>query len=405
MPMPRFQRHARAPASLVLAAILAATGCGRVSYDQVPTADAGGDEPLLLTSDVEEVNVNAHAMFTASGGAGGYSYSIVSGEGSIEPDTGDFVAPHYAGTTVVRVTDASDQTADASIVAGGSTLYVLGGWGGYTTDAVYHSPDAGKWAVDYLDQSRGETVTVVFQNQMFITGGWYGGNNISSVLTSATGYTGSWSQAGDFPAPRGWGGGVVYNGRIIYAGGRGADWANSDVYSSPDGATWTKIGDMPEASTWGGLAVFHETLWYLGGDHEPGGISDTIYSSIDGVDWTVHGATLPEPRAGGAILVFQDRLWYFGGADVTGASRDQIWYSTDGTTWVDTGATLPISVRNPASTVHDGRMWIIGGNDGSYVNTVFYSTDGLQWTRAADLPETLDRFSAVSFSPVLTAAR
>ncbi len=367
-------------------------GCGRLGFDERVAS-----EPLTLTAP-DGVNVNAHAMIGASGGAGGYTFSIVSGEGNIDEETGELVADNYGGETVVRVTDADGATADTSVVVGGSTLFVLGGWGGYTTDKVYRTTDGSAWTVGNLAISRGETRTVVFDDAMYLTGGWYSGSNIASVLRSTTGETGSWTASADLPAERGWGGAVVFHDHIFYAGGRSiANWANSDVFIS-NGDAWEKVGDLPSVSTWGGLAVFHDKLWYFGGDHSSE-ISDAIYSSIDGTSWETSAAHLPDRRAGGAILVFHDRLWYIGGVDGSGNPSDQIWTSEDGTTWTDTGARFPTVLTNPAAAVHDGKIWIIGGNDGGYLNTVFSSSDGTSWARHADLPEQLDRFSAVSFTP------
>ena len=347
----------------------------------------------------ETLNVNEHGVAAAVGGTPGYTFTIAAGEGTIDAETGALVAPNHGGKLVVRVTDEDDQQAETTIEVGGRHLYVLGGWGGDTSDRVYRTTDGTSWTTTNLETSRGETVCVVFDQHLFLTGGWSSGGNITSVLRSATAETGSWVESGELPVARGWGGAVVFQDRIVYAGGRGNDnWANSDVFGTSDGVTWSKLGDLPATSTWGGLAAFRGKLWYFGGDHSPP-ISDAIYSSGDGVLWQVSAARLPAARAGGAIVVFQDKLWYIGGVDAADAPRDQIWSSTDGTTWVDTGAQFPRALANPAATVHDGKIWIIGGNSNGFLDSVFHSSDGLAWVRVADLPETLDRFAAVSFTP------
>ncbi len=386
-----------------LSVLLTLSGCGRIGFDYLE-ADVidGGDvvtEPISIAPP-GRINVNASVDLVASGGAGGYSFSIAWGEGRVDPASGRFTAPNYAGDTSVRVTDAAGEKVEVNVVAGGSSLFAMGGWGGYTTDKVYNSSDGVAWTVDNLEISRGETVTVVFKDQLFMTGGWYSGSNIASVLTSTSGATGTWTTAGDLPAPRGWGSAVVFEDRIIYVGGRSpTTWANPEVYASSDGASWSQIGSLPQSSTWGGLAVFQGALWHLGGDHDSDGISDAIYRSEDGVSWEIAPETLPEARAGGAVFVHRNALWYIGGADASGTVQDQIWRSTDGRVWSDTGNKIPAALKNPASTVHNSKIWITGGNNGSYVNTVYKSLNGVEWVRAADLPETLDRFSSVSFTP------
>jgi hypothetical protein len=376
---------------------LIVAGCGRVGFE--PRSDVGEAEPLTLTASTGAINVNGRSVITAAGGTPSYSYAIVSGDGAIDAATGEFVAPNYGGAVVVRVTDAGDRTADVTLTVGGSTLFVLGGWGGYTTDKVYRTTDGATWEMETLPTGRGETASVVLEDQLYLVGGWFSGSNISSVLVRTPADVAAWSTTGMLPAERGWGGVVVFRGRMFYAGGRSiANWANAEVYVSTTGSDWTEVGVLPESSTWGGLAVFHDRLWYLGGDHDPQ-ISDAIYSSDDGATWTVHAETLPAPRAGGAIVAFHDRLWYLGGRDQAGAPHDQIWTSPDGLVWSDAGGLLPAALMNPAATVHDGKIWIIGGNDGNFRSSVFSSSDGQTWAQTTDLPETLDRFAAASFTP------
>lgn len=59
--------------------------------------------------------VNNTATFTATGGASPYTYSIVSGGGTINSTTGFFTAPATAGTTVVRVTDSLGGTGESTV--------------------------------------------------------------------------------------------------------------------------------------------------------------------------------------------------------------------------------------------------------------------------------------------------
>lgn len=54
--------------------------------------------------------------FTASGGVGSISYSLVSGEGSINPLSGQYTASAGTGSAVVRVTDILGNTSDATVI-------------------------------------------------------------------------------------------------------------------------------------------------------------------------------------------------------------------------------------------------------------------------------------------------
>ncbi len=358
--------------------------------------DAAG---ALRLEPVAAMNVNSHTTLRASGGVPPYAFSIVSDGGRVNPDTGDLTTMNYGGEMTVRVTDTEATTADQTITVGGTSLFAIGGWGGETNDHVSQTVDGSAWTRNALPAPRGEIVTIVFDDAIYVVGGWMSGmGNVDSVLRSESGLTGSWSVSGYLPSPRGWGSAVVFEDRIIYAGGRSPSATqNNDVFASPDGNTWTKIGELPEASTWGGLAVFRGELFYLGGNRS-GGPSDEIFSSPDGATWSTETGHLPLALAGGAIVVFDDQLWYLGGEKGEGGLNDHILRSDNGVDWSDTGAFVPSPFENAAVAVHEGEIWLVGGNDGGYRPDTYHSPDGLTWTRAADLPVSVDRLGAVSFT-------
>lgn len=92
--------------------------------DTVTVTDAEGDSAnaavtinaaLAISPTTITLAVNNATTFSAGGGVGGYTYSIVSGGGSIDSGTGAFTAPASSGTTVVRVTDSIGNTSDATV--------------------------------------------------------------------------------------------------------------------------------------------------------------------------------------------------------------------------------------------------------------------------------------------------
>src|SRR5690606_35584925 len=60
--------------------------------------------------------------FTAHGGSGGYVFSIVSGQSSINASTGVFTAPATAGTTVVRVKDSNNSAVTATVTTSAAVV-------------------------------------------------------------------------------------------------------------------------------------------------------------------------------------------------------------------------------------------------------------------------------------------
>jgi len=70
---------------------------------------------LGISPSTYELAVNNSTTFTAGGGSSPYTFSLVSGTGSINATTGVYTAPAGAGSAVVRVTDSLGATDDASI--------------------------------------------------------------------------------------------------------------------------------------------------------------------------------------------------------------------------------------------------------------------------------------------------
>ena len=61
------------------------------------------------------VEVKTQCRFSASGGKPPYVFSLLSGAGSIDADTGVYTAPETVGNDVVRVTDDTGEFEDAYV--------------------------------------------------------------------------------------------------------------------------------------------------------------------------------------------------------------------------------------------------------------------------------------------------
>jgi hypothetical protein len=119
--------------------------------------------------------------------------------------------------------------------------------------------------------------------------------------------------------------------------------------------------------------------------------NDAWYSS-DGVDWKL--ATRDAgwtPRRGHTTLVYDNRLWVLGGAASSGRpdklperNLNEVWYSTDGIKWTRATASAPWS-GNYNSLVFRDKMWVIGEGG------VWHSGDGRNWLRAVSGARWLER--------------
>jgi hypothetical protein len=87
----------------------AGSTCATIHLEQPPVLRINPATISLIT--------NTGVTFTATGGSGGYQYTVVGGTGTIlaPPSSGMFTAPSVAETDTVRVTDSGGRTSDATV--------------------------------------------------------------------------------------------------------------------------------------------------------------------------------------------------------------------------------------------------------------------------------------------------
>ena len=190
--------------------------------------------------------------------------------------------------------------------------------------------------------------------------------------------------------------GLYFNDKFYIISGYG-EQTLGDVWSSGNyGRQWTFENDLIDTGfeRYGhSSVVFNDRMWVIGGhdDTKPLG---TIYSSGDGVDW------IEEEFVGSfgqrydhTSVVFNDKIWIIGGYDDRDAYFDDVmsWTGISQEAWVmvASGVQTPFNgIRGHSGLVFDDKIWIIGGREisGEYVNTVWYTSNGINWTQAQDLP-------------------
>ncbi len=222
-------------------------------------------------------------------------------------------------------------------------------------------------------------------------------------------------------APRDGAGALVFQNKMWLIGG----WnpgdkkffpriCNNEVWSSANGADWTLekpntflAARFDPAADWegrhtAGYVVFKEKMWIVGGDVNQKHYHFDVWNSSDGKNWTFvnKGQAVPwGPRALHYTLAFRDRIWVMGGQTIPNlapadeAIHRDIWTSADGIAWEQVKPVEPYwSPRGMigGSTVFKNRIWILGGGtydtpkypERKYYNDVWSSADGVHWDRA-----------------------
>jgi len=172
--------------------------------------------------------------------------------------------------------------------------------------------------------------------------------------------------------------GLAFHDRLWIMGGEGADGADrNDVWSSADGVNWTMVtaaADWSPRNLAAGV-VFQDRMFLIDGAR----LGD-VWSSTDGALWSPHPQAAPfAPRFGHCALVFDDKLWILGGYGAAGAPINDVWSSPDGSTWTLATSGADWSPRDNFGCVVSGdKMWVI---DGVREGDVWTSIDGASWTR------------------------
>jgi hypothetical protein len=360
-------------------------------------------EPTMIPVTVN-LNGNSHYTFTPIFGTAPYTYSIISGGGTVNASTGEFTAPNYYDVTVIEVTDAEGLTATCTITTGGGEILTFGGVGASgVVDTIYHTTDGTSWQTEHLPVAIKGATASILNNTIFVMGG-YTTAEVDTVYSSLSGLTGEWNSAGTLPETAYLGGSAVLNDVMYFY----SSSSYGHFFKSSNGSIWTAATSAAEMRRYLNLIAFDNKIFALGGMCPDPNLWATIQYTANGTSWTVPGNSLYQARHGGASTVFKGKAWYIGGMGNSCAApiiENNIWNSTDGLTWTDTGATFPIAFFNAGITVHNGKIWIIGGATAgdcygptAFSKAVYSSSDGLNWIQVADLPEAISEFDAVSFS-------
>jgi concanavalin A-like lectin/glucanase superfamily protein len=194
-------------------------------------------------------------------------------------------------------------------------------------------------------------------------------------------------------------GGLSFQGKLWLLGGWNPSFTpdtNSEVWSSTDGLNWTLVTIAPwERRHNAGYVVFDDKMWIVGGDRETGHYQNDVWCSSDGVNWQEVTASVPwANRATQYVLEFDEQIWLMGGQQIfeTGVppgpvvGYNDVWSSVDGATWRQVTAAAPWSPRGliMGSVVYQNRMWVIGGGEydiRTFNNDVWNSADGVNWTQ------------------------
>ncbi|MDC7124337.1 MAG: hypothetical protein PQJ46_02140, partial [Spirochaetales bacterium] len=158
---------------------------------------------------------------------------------------------------------------------------------------------------------------------------------------------------------------------------------------------WKKENNTSTKTTWGKRAIvrsvaYNNKIWIIGGCDQNFCNNNKIWNSVDGKNWTEISNQLTETvfkkRTIFQSVVYDNKIWILGGFD--GSIRyNDVWYSCDGISWTKITDSAAWTVRGGfQSIVFNNKIWVLGGIDssGKYLQDVWYSENGIKWTLATD---------------------
>lgn len=184
---------------------------------------------------------------------------------------------------------------------------------------------------------------------------------------------------------------VVFNDKLWLMGG----WSQYDnkydnrIWFTEDGEQWTLATST--TPRWEGreghtLNVHNGKMYLIGGVNFTKRITfNDVWSSVDGVDWKQETSNAPwTPRYDHAVSTFNNALYLTGGLHInTHDTESEVWVSTDGVQWEHRTPEWP-SRHGHISYVYEGVLWITGGWDAipdTGINDTWFTRDGKKWLK------------------------
>ncbi|MFA5380129.1 MAG: hypothetical protein WC455_30490, partial [Dehalococcoidia bacterium] len=187
---------------------------------------------------------------------------------------------------------------------------------------------------------------------------------------------------------------LMLGNKAYVIGGRNAASANvNEVYSSYNGVEWTCLTRNAEfgARSYFASVIFDSKMWVIGGTNADGRLNDAWYST-NGIEWTAATRNAEwSARAYHNAVTTTSAIILTGGTEPAenGVTfLNDVWSSTDGVEWTALTRNAEWTARDVhASVFYDDKIWVMGGENTSSgdlgtFDDAWYSTDGVEWTAA-----------------------
>jgi peptidoglycan hydrolase-like protein with peptidoglycan-binding domain len=198
-----------------------------------------------------------------------------------------------------------------------------------------------------------------------------------------------------------------------------------DIWSSPDGITWTLINPNPPFDNYYApfisdfvgyfeyrATVLGDKIYVIGGKPDNNNHA-VVWSSPDGINWTVETASAPfENRVLFSLVTHNGVMYVIGGCyDMNSNGNTGVWSSSDGVNWTQLNSNPPFTIylADAKAISYNNTIYLLGGSFQSVTNgysskDVWSSPDGITWTKiSSNLPSIPAGFTGFSARDVVVA--
>ncbi|HKX83909.1 MAG TPA: hypothetical protein VJL58_06805, partial [Pyrinomonadaceae bacterium] len=283
-----------------------------VAFILVCTLYYAGNNQGVNNTGYEWSNVTQAAEFPQ-----GYNYPVfVFGDWMVTLNNGAWLSNDGHKWTKTDLSESGLNSAYQKYLQFDGAIYALGSLkGNYerftVSTAIKRTRDFRRWETVEESSNLPQRIfygAAVFDNKMWIIGGYDGKRYLNDVWNSTDGV--HWKQVA---ANTAWSPRTttltVFNERLWILGGGTIDGEKNpnpnsyrELWSSPDGVTWTKVNANFEKKWGGSPIVYDEKLWLVG-MNRGAGFGSAVWVTNDGLNWEQHSAPW-SPRGAVAAWVF-----------------------------------------------------------------------------------------------------
>lgn len=276
-----------------------------------------------------------------------YPVFVINGE-MLALNHGAWISKDGRNWTRTTLPDSGLNSAYQSFVQFDGAVYALGSLSGnyeaFTISTkILRTRDGRTWETLSEQSNLPKRIfysTVVFNNKIWLIGGYDGKNYLNDVWNSEDGV--QWRRVLDQApwSPRQGATLVLFKNRLWLFGGGVIDGekeinpeSRKEVWSTDDGINWSQEKMKTERDGGGTPIVFDDRLWFVGANRNDGNFNNAIAVSEDGMTWQSHPAPW-SPRGGVAVWIFDDQLFMTGGKYSYTETNGEIKFVYSNDVWV-----------------------------------------------------------------------